>query len=394
MLKLKATLTTLNTEQNALAQALGYSAPTISQLLNHGLWPKRCDRKELQEQILRFLDKRGANETQLATAFEEWVPNRGNESEPGSNTPIGDMEDDVMSIRKQILHPNTRKHFGLFCDPFAEVGDASEFYQNEHIRYTRAAMLDAAKRGGFMAVVGESGSGKTTLRRDMQERIKREDIQIQVIRPSVLAMADNDIKGKALKSSHIAEAVMAVVAPHERLKLSSEARFQQLEKALAESHRTGMRHVVLIEEAHALPLTTLAHLKRFIELEDGFARLLSVILLGQTELAVKLNPRNPSVREVVQRCELITLPPLGQYLEEYLQFRFKRLEIDTARIITGDGMHALRERLQPVAPRGHEERSLLYPLAVHNLLTAAMNLAAEHGAPAVSSDIVKEVKWN
>jgi type II secretory pathway predicted ATPase ExeA len=34
--------------------------------------------------------------------------------------------------------------------------------------------------------------------------------------------------------------------------------------------------------------------------------------------------------------------------------------------------------------------SLLYPLAVANLLAAAMNLAAELGAPTVTADIVKE----
>ena len=61
--------------------------------------------------------------------------------------------------------------------------------------------------------------------------------------------------------------------------------------------------------------------------------------------------------------------------------------------MTADGLQALRERLSPPVPRG-TERSFLYPLAVHNLLTAAMNLAAENGAPAVSADIVMETKWN
>ena len=169
-------------------------------------------------------------------------------------------------------------------------------------------------------MVGESGSGKTTLRRDLQERVQRADMPIQIIRPYVVGMESDDVKGKTLKAGAILDAIMATIAPHEPLRSSSDARYRQLENRLKESHRTGTRHVVLIEEAHAMPKATLRHLKRFVELEDGFSRLLSVILLGQNELAESSTPR-PSVREVVQRCEIITLPPLGEHLEDYLRFR-------------------------------------------------------------------------
>ena len=203
----------------------------------------------------------------------------------------------------------------MSLNPFDEVASSDEFYVNEQLRYTRAQLLDACKRGGFVAVVGESGSGKTTLRRDLQERVQREDLPIQIIRPYVVGMEPDDVKGKTLKASAILDAIMATIAPHEPLRSSSDARYRQLENRLKESHRAGTRHAVLIEEAHAMPKATLRHLKRFVELEDGFSRLLSVILLGQNELAEKLDPRDPSVREVVQRCEIITLPPLGWWLK-------------------------------------------------------------------------------
>ena len=128
--------------------------------------------------------------------------------------------------------------------------------------------------------------------------------------------------------------------PYEPLRASSDARYRQLENRLKESHRAGVRHAVLIEEAHAMPKATLRHLKRFVELEDGFSRLLSVILLGQNELAEKLDPRDPSVREVVQRCEIITLPPLGEHLEDYLRFRLRRFSVDLSKIVTADGLQA------------------------------------------------------
>ncbi len=86
------------------------------------------------------------------------------------------------------------------------------------------AMYQTAFYGGFLAVSGESGSGKTTLRRDLIDRINRENTPVIVIGPYVLAMEDNDVKGKTLKASNIAEAIVNTLAPLENLKRSPEAR--------------------------------------------------------------------------------------------------------------------------------------------------------------------------
>ncbi|HGP4460305.1 TPA: AAA family ATPase, partial [Pseudomonas aeruginosa] len=66
-------------------------------------------------------------------------------------------------------------------------------------------------------------------------------------------------KGKTLRVTHIAEAMMAAVAPLERPKSSPEARFAQLHRALKVSHAAGFKHVLIIEEAHSLPIATLKH---------------------------------------------------------------------------------------------------------------------------------------
>lgn len=390
MLKLKFILGLLSISQADLASEVQLSQGAIAQIVNHNLWP-RTRRIKLQDQIREFLAQHGASAEQISTAFEKRAPLRANEGCPDSSPNPEDKEAEPMLLRKQILLPATRQHFGLPGDPFEEVTDISEVYVNDHTRFVRATLLDCARRGGFIALVGESGSGKTTLKRDLKDRIATQGLPILVIEPYVLAMEEDDKKGKSLKSADIVTAIMAVVAQHERTMRSSEARFRQLNRVLCESNRAGQHHVLIIEEAHSLPLATLKHLKRFLELEDGFKRLLSIILIGQTELAMKLNEQNAAVREVVQRCELITLPPLGAHLEQYLAFRLNRYEIPVSKIITADGLQAITERLQPVVPRGHKQHSLLYPLAVHNLLIAAMNLAAENGAPVVSADIVQEV---
>jgi type II secretory pathway predicted ATPase ExeA len=394
MLKLKNALKSHGCRQADLAKRLGVSPATIAQIVNHGQWPKHGE-GDLRSRILEALGL-----TDAADVFENEA------GEPCDNTarPTPSAEaleettlEEPMLLRKPSLFPATRKHFGLFRNPFEDDVQAHEdVFLSPDIRHVREAMLSTAKHGGFLAVIGESGSGKTTLLRDLEDRIARETLPILLIRPYVLAMEDNDQKGKTLKATHLAEAIVAAVAPLARLKSSPEARFAQLHRALKESHAAGYRHCLVIDEAHDLPIPTIKHLKRFFELDLGFKKqLLSILLLGQPELAAKVDERNPDVREVVQRCEVITLNPLsGTALTDYLKLKFDRIGKPLAEVIDESGIEALRATLTITnarRDRPSEARSLLYPLAVGNVLAACMNLAAELGAPVVNADVVKGV---
>ncbi|ALS60694.1 hypothetical protein AT302_21465 [Pandoraea norimbergensis] len=428
MLKLKNLLAQASCKQADLAKSLNVSQATVAQIVNHGEWPKSLDELDLKERILDFLEGKGVAPNLLESAFEEvdqtdvrervhaFLADIGVDpselpkvleaqvSEPRANaarsvtkskSAIESNPEESMLLRKQTLYPAARKHFSLFRDPFQDdIQAADDMYVSPDIRYVREAMFQTAKHGGLLAVVAESGAGKTTLMRDLEDRIVRENQPILLIKPYVLAMEDNDQKGKTLKSTHIAEALMAAVAPLEKPKSSPEARFAQLHKALRESHTAGYRHCLVIDEAHALPVPTIKHLKRFFELEMGFKKLLSIILIGQPELKAKLSERNQDVREVVQRCEMIELAPLdGTRLEEYLKFKFDRLGKQIGEVIDPSGVDALRAKLTMTSTRRDrpETVSLLYPLAIGNLLTACMNFAAEIGSPTVTADVVKGV---
>ena len=300
-----------------------------------------------------------------------------------------------MLLRNANLTQAAKQHFGLLRSPFVdEIKDASDVFATPDIKYVREGMLQTALYGGFIAVVGESGAGKTTLREDLSDRLVHENRPVIVIEPYVLAMEDNDIKGKTLKASHIAEAILESVAPGENPKRSPEARFRQVHRALQESAKAGNKHVLIIEEAHGMPIPTLKHLKRFFELKNGFERLLGIILIGQTELAQKLSENNPHVREVVQRCELLTLQPLEDgRLGQYLKFKFSRVGKDIQDVLDESAIEAIAERLT-VRSRtrvGVETNSLLYPLAVNNLVSAAMNEAASLLQERVTGDTVRGV---
>ena len=365
------------------AAEIGCSKPTLVGVIKHRNWPKK-NAAALREKLKTFFKQNGADIPECLENEPEAAPSTTNES-----------EDENMLLRKATLTQAARQAFGLARDPFNdEIHSADDVFATPDIRYVREAMYQTAAHGGFVAVVGESGAGKSTLREDLADRIQREGRPIMVIEPYVLAMEDNDIKGKTLKAVHIAEAVLEAVAPGESPKRSPEARFRQIHRALQESAKAGNKHVLVIEEAHGMPLPTLKHLKRFFELKQGFERLLGIVLIGQTELAQKLSENNPAVREVVQRCEVVTLQPLTDgKLAGYLKHKFARAGADIAAVLDDSAIDAISERLnqRQRTQRGVVETSLLYPLAVNNLVSAAINQAAELGFDKVDGDMVRGV---
>lgn len=379
-MNLKTLLEQHQIRQRAVATALGVSPATVNNIIKDQ-WPKTPSKNELVKKLTTFLVSKGIAKTSLDSFFTQAKP-------------APTQEEEAMLLRKQTLTPQAKRHFNLTSNPFtADIQSVDELYTSPDVNYVRMAMYNAAKQGGFIAICGESGAGKSTLRRELIDRIQRERHSIITIEPYVLAAEDTDIKGKTLKAVHIAESILHAIAPLERPKVSPEGRFHQIHKLLKDSSRAGNQHVLIIEEAHSLPLATLKHLKRFFELEDGFKKLLSIILIGQNELALKLSEQNQEVREVVQRCEIVTLDPLTSTgLTDYLNHRIKPYGRKLPEILDETGIMAITQRLTASAGRkSQQSRSLLYPLAVGNLLTGALNSAAELGIPVVTADVVAGV---
>lgn len=310
----------------------------------------------------------------------------------GVGSPVSNNEgEEAMLLENTPLSQAALKHFGLPRSPFVDdVQSREDVFQSSGTRYARAALMDAASNGGFIAVVGESGAGKTTLVEELEERVRDEGKDILIIRPYVLGMEASDRKGKTLKAAQIAEAIVAALDPQARLRQSPQARFRQMHDLLKASRRAGRRHLLVIDEAHCMPIPTLKHLKRFLELKDGLRRLIGIALVAQPELRALLVSQNPEVREVMQRCEIVALDPLDSELEAYLAHKFARFDLKPEQVFEKDAFDAMRQRLIHT-PRGAKPGtgvSTCFPLAVHNLVCRAMNAAASVGWPRVDAQCV------
>lgn len=390
-LNLKQVLKDLDLNQGQFAKSVGLGAAAFNQLVNHGKWPKKTDALLLSDDILDRLKIAGATDLQLDAVFES--SDQSGQTDRSEYTPQDiDKEYQDMLLRKQTLNPETRKKLALFRDPFGadDVTAQEDVFLTPSIRYVREALYQTARLGGFIAVIGESGSGKSTLRKDLITRLDNESQPVVIIEPFVLGMEDNDKSGKTLKAGQIAESIITAIDRLAKSKISAEARFRQMHQLLLESSKAGNKHCLIIEEAHGLSIPTLKHLKRFYELEHGFTKLLSIVLIGQPELHHKLSERNPSVREVVQRCEVVSLEPLDQNINEYLDFKFKRAGANCSSVFDTGAFAAIQNKLT-LTGKNQQRHSLLYPLAINNLSVACMNLAVELGESKVTADLVAEV---
>jgi len=401
--RLHALLLRHGISQSDLRRAMTYEAggragntlapSTLSSLLTRHAWPRTMHPDTVRAQVAEFLRGRAVPEDEIATAWMlegedvEHVPtdNRGAFAAAKHTDAAAGAEDPFDLPEAEMLSPAARDHFRLARHPFVDdVQGPQDVYLSKDQRYVRESMYYAAKHGGFIAVIGESGSGKSTLRRDLVDRIRRDDEPIVIINVKT-------VDKRELTTSHICDAIIADIST-EVPKLSKEAKARQVERLLASSASTNVSHVLMIEEAHDLNKYTLKYLKRFWELEDGFKKLLGIVLVGQPELANLLDERrNPDIREVIRRIEQARLKPLNGNLEEYLALKFKRVGARLDDIFERDAYDAIRARLTRRRQGTNEVETQMYPLVVQNLIVKAMNQAVELGLDKISGELVGRV---
>lgn len=376
MIRLGRTLKRLGLRQAHVARELGVSKTALNALVRTGRPIQRLDPERL-ETLIRTA---GAS----AREIETWAEPDGEAHTPLSGGSPDASEDTEMLLAAQSLRPDELEALGLARNPFAaDIRSHADVWLPPTHRRVREAMWQAAQHRGLVAVYGESGSGKTVLRRDLLARAQNEDPSIIPIMPYTLGMDETQRRGEALRASDIAEMVIRRLDPEARLRTTRQGRYHQAEQLLASRVAAGQKPVLIIEEAHRMGRQTMRHLKGWAEMEAGYTGMLAIILIGQSELADLMSETDRSIREVVQRFELIRLPPLMD-VGAYLRHKFGRVNADLDALVEPDALSAIQERLDGSAAvaRGADRArvaNLCYPLAAQNLLVISLRAALSVG---------------
>jgi len=202
-------------------------------------------------------------------------------------------------------------HFGLNEPPFRITPHTDFFFDGANRGATLDALIYAITHDeGIVKVSGEVGSGKTMLCRVLMERLPDHVTIIYLANPS---LSRDDILYA------IADELRLDVPENTR----SSAVMRALQDHLIQSFGEGRQVVVLIDEAHAMPVETLEEIRLLSNLESNRSKLLQLVLFGQPELNDIL--ARPDMRQLKERItHNFGLEPLvREDIAQYLDFRMR-----------------------------------------------------------------------
>ncbi len=202
------------------------------------------------------------------------------------------------------------EHFALTEPPFKITPITEFFFSGANRGEILEALIHAITDSeGIIKISGEVGSGKTMLCHMLLERLPTNIKAIYLANPSLSR-----------------EELLYAIA--DGLELDPEGQrisilLQNLHNRLVEKYNQGEHCVVLVDEAHAMPLDTLEELRLLYNLQIGKHKLVKIILFGQPELNDKLEQSN--MRQLKDRIvHHFNMQPLPKKtLAAYLMFRMR-----------------------------------------------------------------------
>jgi general secretion pathway protein A len=179
--------------------------------------------------------------------------------------------------------------FGLQEKPFAITPDPRYLYLSErHAEALAHLLYGINEAGGFIQLTGEVGTGKTTVIRSLLEQLPGHADVALILNPRVTP----------------AEFLLTIceelhVPVPESGRGSTKTLMDLLGRHLLDTHASGRRVVLIVDEAQNLSTQTLEQVRLLTNLETATTKLLQIILIGQPELRDLLD--QPELRQLAQR---------------------------------------------------------------------------------------------
>ena len=207
----------------------------------------------------------------------------------------------------------TRKifsRFGLTKDPFTKEVPVEELFEHPGTE-SASTRLVAALEGRTSAVVtGDPGTGKTFLFRALEGKLPAGRFRITYLHNATLNLRD------------FYRQLAAAIGLEPRA--TAEAVFRMIGAQIEESaDAQKVQTVIVLDEAHLLPLGVLGHLHILLNFQRDSRPLLSLVLIGLTELRERLT-RNVLASLTARLPVRVHLGPLdAEQTGNYLRHRLR-----------------------------------------------------------------------
>jgi general secretion pathway protein A len=221
--------------------------------------------------------------------------------------------------------------FGLQTRPFELTPDPRYLLLTGKHREALSTLTYAISgRKGVALLVGEAGTGKTTLIHAALEAQSPDRLPVFLSNP-------------ALTRGEFFEFLAHGFGLPEEASASKTRCLLALTRTLKERHASGGVAALIIDEAQCLPDELLEEVRLLANIETPQEKLLSIILVGQPELADRLN--QPSQRQIKQRVGLrSTLTPLDEReAAAYISTRVQVAGGECRNLFTPDAIETIYE---------------------------------------------------
>jgi general secretion pathway protein A len=225
------------------------------------------------------------------------------------------------------------QYFGLRERPFdLTTNPRFLFLTPKHREALSNLQYGISGRKGITVLIGEAGTGKTTLLRAALASWRNQNVRYAYVSNPTLTRTE------FFESLTTGFGLSADAA-------QSKTRFLlELHRTATERHAAGGITSLIVDEAQSLSLELLEEVRLLANIETSSEKLLPVILVGQPELAARLN--EPALRQLKQRvalrCHLDTLDEAET--ATYIGARLQKAGAKCRDVFTADALRLIHAR--------------------------------------------------
>ncbi|MBZ5600136.1 MAG: AAA family ATPase [Acidobacteriia bacterium] len=258
------------------------------------------------------------------------------------------------------------KFFGLREEPFGVTPDPRFLYLGAAHREAIASLYYGIEAGrGFLGLIAKPGMGKTTILFHLLEKFRSSARTAFLFQTQCTS---REFMRFLLAELGYNDDGQDFVRMHE-----------EFNKRLLQEARAGNRFIVVIDEAQNLEPSVLETVRLLSDFETPRAKLLTIILAGQPELASKL--ASPGLAQLRQRVSIVNrLEPLPSWeIKNYVEHRLQVVGYQGDPLFTPEALAEIARFTEGI------------PRNVNNFCFNALSLACALRQKTVDLPIVQEV---